>query len=317
MRIIFVGTSSFGIPILKELISLEEDIIAVITQPDRPFGRGKRIQPSPIKELALNYGLYLFQPENINAESVIQKLKELKPDLIILISYGQILSGEVLNIPTRGCLNVHPSLLPRYKGSAPIQWTIIRGEGETGISFLFMNEKIDSGDIILQKKIKIMPEENYQELSKRLAIISAEMIKEVLDKIKRGDFLKITQPQKKYFYARKINKIDCQINWNNRGVDIFNLIRGVTFIPGAYTEYKGKRIKITRALLLTKIEMNQGLFNRKPGDIVKVEKEGIQVLAGDNTRIVIKRLILPGTKEMEVSQFINGYHVKIGDSFIY
>lgn len=316
MRIIFVGTSSFGIPILKELISLEEDIIAVITQPDRPFGRGKRIQPSPIKELALNYGLYLFQPENINAESVIQKLKELKPDLIILISYGQILSGEVLNIPTRGCLNVHPSLLPRYKGSAPIQWTIIRGEGETGISFLFMNEKIDSGDIILQKKIKIMPEENYQELSKRLAIISAEMIKEVLDKIKRGDFLKITQPQKKYFYARKINKIDCQINWNNRGVDIFNLIRGVTFIPGAYTEYKGKRIKITRALLLTKIEMNQGLFNRKPGDIVKVEKEGIQVLAGDNTRIVIKRLILPGTKEMEVSQFINGYHVKIGDSFI-
>jgi len=317
LRIIFVGTSSFGIPILKELISLEEDIIAVITQPDRPFGRGKRIQPSPIKELALNYGLYLFQPENINAESVIQKLKELKPDLIILISYGQILSGEVLNIPTRGCLNVHPSLLPRYKGSAPIQWTIIRGEGETGISFLFMNEKIDSGDIILQKKIKIMPEENYQELSKRLAIISAEMIKEVLDKIKRGDFLKITQPQKKYFYARKINKIDCQINWNNRGVDIFNLIRGVTFIPGAYTEYKGKRIKITRALLLTKIEMNQGLFNRKPGDIVKVEKEGIQVLAGDNTRIVIKRLILPGTKEMEVSQFINGYHVKIGDSFIY
>jgi len=316
LRIIFVGTSSFGIPILKELISLEEDIIAVITQPDRPFGRGKRIQPSPIKELALNYGLYLFQPENINAESVIQKLKELKPDLIILISYGQILSGEVLNIPTRGCLNVHPSLLPRYKGSAPIQWTIIRGEGETGISFLFMNEKIDSGDIILQKKIKIMPEENYQELSKRLAIISAEMIKEVLDKIKRGDFLKITQPQKKYFYARKINKIDCQINWNNRGVDIFNLIRGVTFIPGAYTEYKGKRIKITRALLLTKIEMNQGLFNRKPGDIVKVEKEGIQVLAGDNTRIVIKRLILPGTKEMEVSQFINGYHVKIGDSFI-
>jgi len=316
LRIIFVGTSSFGIPILKELISLEENIIAVITQPDRPGGRGKKIQPSPIKELALDHGLYLFQPENINAESAVQKLKELKPDLIILIAYGQILSGEVLNIPTRGCLNVHPSLLPRYKGSAPIQWTIIRGEGETGISFLFMNEKIDAGDIILQKKIKIMPEENYQELSKRLATVSAEMIKEVLDKIKRGDCLKIPQSRKKYFYARKINKIDCQINWNNRGVDIFNLIRGVTYIPGAYTEFKGKRIKITRALLLTKTETNQRLFNRKPGEIVKVKKEGIQVLAGDNTRIVIKRLILPGSKEMEVSQFINGYHIKIGDSFI-
>ena len=315
MRIIFIGTSSFGNPVLKKLVSLKENIVAVITQPDRPSGRGKRIQPSPIKELALEHGLCLFQPENINAERPVQKIKELTPDLIILISYGQILSGGILNIPSQGCLNVHPSLLPKYKGSAPIQWALIHGEEETGITFLFMNEKIDAGDIILQKKIIILPEDNYQELSKRLAIESAEMIKEVLDKIKRRDYKKIPQPREKYFYARKINKSDCRINWDNRGMDIFNLIRGVAIIPGAYTEFKGKRIKITKALLITKEERILDLSGRKPGDIVMVDKGGIQVLTGDNSRVVIKRLILPGSKEMDISQFINGYQIKIGDQF--
>jgi methionyl-tRNA formyltransferase len=316
LRIIFIGTSPFGIPVLKKLISLKEDIIAVITQPDRPGGRGKKIQASPVKEIALSQKLYLFQPENINAESSIQEIKKLQPDLIILISYGQILSGEILHIPTCGCLNVHPSLLPEYKGPAPIQWTLIRGEVETGISFLFMNEKIDAGDIILQKKVKILSEENYQDLSKRLAIKSAEMIAEVLDKIKRGDYKKIPQPGEKYFYARKLTKKDCRICWNHNGIDIYNLIRGITYFPGAYTDYKGKRIKITRALLLTEAGMNHDLSDRKPGEIVMISKEGIQVLTGDHTRVVIKRLILPGSKEMDVSQFINGYHIKIGDLLI-
>jgi len=298
LRIIFVGTSSFGVPVLRKLISLGEEVVAVITQPDRPAGRGRKMHPSPIKEVAIEYGLCLFQPENINSESAIEKIKVFKPDLIILIAYGQILSREILKIPPRGCLNVHPSLLPYYKGSAPIQWTIIRGEQETGISFLFMNEKIDAGDIILQKKVKILPEENQQELSNRLSMKSAEMMAEVLDTIKKGNYKKITQSQGKYFYARKIGKTDCKINWNNRGIDILNLVRGIAYAPCAHTEFNGKRIKITKA------------------DIMSVSKEGIQVLAGDNSRIVIKRLILPGSKEMDVSQFINGHKIKAGDSFV-
>ncbi|HKK83789.1 MAG TPA: methionyl-tRNA formyltransferase [Atribacterota bacterium] len=316
MRIIYVGTSSFGIPVLRKLISLGEDVVAVITQPDRPAGRGKKMHPSPIKEVALEYGLQLFQPENINSESAIEKIRKFEPELIILIAYGQIISGEILKIPPRGCLNVHPSLLPYYKGSAPIQWTIIQGEQETGISFLFMNEKIDAGDIILQKKTEIVPDENYQELSERLSIKSAEIMADVLDKIKKGDYKKIPQPRGKYFYARKINKIDCKINWNNRGVDILNLVRGIAYTPCAYTEFKGKRIKITKVFLLEPAEENREISERKPGDIVSVSKEGIQVLAGDHTRIVIKRLILPGSKEMDVSQFINGYQIRVGDSFI-
>lgn len=315
MRIIFVGTSTFGIPVLKKIIVSEEEVVAIITQPDRPAGRGKRIKASPIKELALEYDLPIFQPENINSEDSIKKIKEFAPDLIILIAYGQILSGEVLRIPTYGCLNVHPSSLPYYKGSAPIQWTIIRGEEETGISFLFMNEKIDAGDIILQKKIKILPEENCQQLSERLAEESAKMIPEVLNNIKEGNYNKIPQPQGKYFYARKINKLDCRINWNNRGIDIINLIRGIAYTPCACTEFKGKRIKITQASLIENIERYHSIAQKNPGDIMEVSKEGIVVLTGDRTCVKIKRLILPGSKEMNVSQFINGYSISIEDSF--
>jgi methionyl-tRNA formyltransferase len=316
LRIIFVGTAAFGIPVLKKIILSREEIVAIITQPDRPAGRGKKIKASPIKEFVLGRNLPILQPENINSEDSIKKIKELAPDLIILIAYGQILSSEVLRIPTYGCLNVHPSLLPHYKGSAPIQWTIIRGEEETGISFLFMNEKIDAGDIILQKKIKILPEENCQQLSERLAEESAKMIPEVLNNVKEGNYDKIPQTHGKYFYARKINKLDCRINWNNRGIDIINLIRGIAYTPCACTEFKGKRIKITQASLIKNIERDQYIDQKNPGDIVGVSKKGILVLAGDGTCVKIKRLILPGSKEMEVSQFINGYSISIGDSFI-
>ena len=315
MRIIFVGTSSFGIPVLKKIISLREDIVAIITQPDRPAGRGKRITASPIKEVALEHGLNIFQPDSINSEESIQKIKDYKPDLIVLIAYGQILSKDVLKIPINGCLNVHPSLLPHYKGSAPIQWTIIKGEKETGISFLFMNEKIDAGDIILQKKIKILPGENCQQLSTRLAEESAKMMPEVLDNIKKGNYKEIPQPEGRFFYARKIGKTDCRINWENNGADIINLIRGVAYMPCAYTEFKGKRIKITRALLFKNAGENYDIFQKKPGDIIEVKKEGILVLTGDNTYVQIKRLILPGSKEMDVAQFINGYCINVGDSF--
>ena len=315
MRIIYIGTSSFGIPVLKKLLSDRENVAAVITQPDRPAGRGRKIQFSPVKEVALAEKLTLYQPPSINSKSAIRQIKSLSPDLILLIAYGQILSREVLGIPALGCLNVHPSLLPKYKGPAPIHWTLIRGETSTGISFLFMNEKIDAGDIILQKKVRIDPDETYQELSSRLATLSSEIISEVLEKIKKGDIQKIPQPRKKYFYARKLTKSDCRIDWTDKGNDIYNLIRGITYIPGAYTEFKGKRIKITRASLREKAGKKQEIGQGKPGEIVDVSKEGIAVLTGDRNRIIIKRLILPGKKEMDVSQFINGYHVQVGDAF--
>lgn len=315
MRIIFTGTSSFGIPILKLLIALQKNIVAVVTQPDRPAGRGKRMLASPIKILASQSGLYLCQPEDINADSAVQEIAGLHPDLIILVAYGQILSSKILQLPTQGCLNIHPSLLPKYKGPAPINWVLIKGEQETGVTFLFMNERIDAGDIILQKRIKILPEENFEQLSIRLAIESANLLEEVLLTIERGEYERFPQPKEKYFYARKINKDDCRIDWHQKAIEIYNLVRGLTPLPGVYTEFKDKRIKISETSLLEKIKINNNLFQQKPGTIVKLNKNGIMVLAGDGNYIVIKKLIPAGSKEMDASGFINGYHVEIGDSF--
>lgn len=179
-----------------------------------------------------------------------------------------------------------------------------------------MNEKIDSGDIILQKKVKILPEENYQELSKKLSLESAEMITGIINNIKQGCCKKISQPAGKYFYARKIKKEDCQINWNNNGIEIVNLIRGVAYIPCAFTEFNGKRIKITKASLKNLNGIDIDLYQGKSGEILNVSKKGIQVLAGDKTSVLITRIILPGSKEMDVSQFINGHNIKPGDMFI-
>jgi len=315
VRIIFTGTSSFGIPILKLLIALQKNIVAVVTQPDRPAGRGKRMLASPIKILASQSGLYLCQPEDINADSAVQEIAGLHPDLIILVAYGQILSSKILQLPTQGCLNIHPSLLPKYKGPAPINWVLIKGEQETGVTFLFMNERIDAGDIILQKRIKILPEENFEQLSIRLAIESANLLEEVLLTIERGEYERFPQPKEKYFYARKINKDDCRIDWHQKAIEIYNLVRGLTPLPGVYTEFKDKRIKISETSLLEKIKINNNLFQQKPGTIVKLNKNGIMVLAGDGNYIVIKKLIPAGSKEMDASGFINGYHVEIGDSF--
>ncbi|MBN2395682.1 MAG: methionyl-tRNA formyltransferase [Candidatus Atribacteria bacterium] len=315
MKIIFIGTSSFGIPVLKKLLLLNEQIITVISQPDRPSGRGKIIQATPVKEIAIANGLKILQPENINDERIIQTIKELKPDLMILIAFGQILNKNILDIPTLGCINVHPSLLPKYRGPAPIQWAIIRGEKETGISILFLNEKIDSGDIILQKKVNIFPEENFQELHQRLSLESAEMIEMVLEKIKTGNYQKIIQSQEDQFYARKLTKIDCRVQWEKSSVDIYNLIRGLSPNPGAYTEFRERTIKIIKASLNKENVTDYSPRDGKPGSLVHASKDGLYALSGDYHQVIIQRLVVSGSKEMDASQFINGYRIKKGDFF--
>ncbi len=315
MKIIFIGTSSFGIPILKKLISLKKNIVMVITQPDRPGGRGKKMLSSPVKKLTLESNLQLFQPENINTDSSAEEIARIHPDLIILVAYGQILSGKILKIPTLGCLNIHPSLLPKYRGPAPINWTIIKGEKETGISFLFMDEKIDTGDIIFQNRMKILPGENFDQLSSRLAEESAGLLEKVLLSIEKSDYKKITQQKGKMFYARKINKDDCRIDWNQRAVDINNLIRGLTSLPGAYTEFNGRRVKITETSLPQKTKANINTNEQKAGTINGIFENGLEVITGDGDTIIIHKLVPAGSKEMDALAFSNGYHIKIGDIF--
>jgi len=313
LKIIFMGTADFGGPVLEKLTDSRENKIAIITQPDRPQGRGRKILPTPIKKIALDKGLEVFQPENINDEESIKRLKEFNPDVILVVAYGQILSNHILNIPKTGCINIHGSLLPKYRGAAPINRAVINGEKETGITFMFMNKKVDAGDIIFQEKIDISLDETCGELYYRLSALSAEALPKLLEKIKSGKIERISQDIKLVTFARKMNKEDGEIDWSDKGEKVYNLIRGTIPFPGAFTYYKGRKLKITRARFLDDYQGETDTVSLKSGRVVKIEKDSIFISTGDKGIIKILRLIPAGSKELTAEQFVNGYKIKAGD----
>ncbi len=315
LKIIFMGTADFGGLVLEKLADSKEKKLMVVTQPDRPQGRGRKILPTPIKKVALSEGLEVFQPENINDEESLKRLKEFNPDIILVVAYGQILSRHILNIPKMGCINIHASLLPKYRGAAPINRAIINGEKETGITFMFMNEKVDAGDIIFQEKIDIFPDETCGELYYRLSVLSARSLPKLLEKIKSGKIEGIPQDIKLVTFARKMNKEDGKIDWSDKGEKVYNLIRGTIPYPGAFTYYHGRKLKITRARFLDDYqgEADTGSGSPKPGRVVKTEKDGILIFTGDKGIIKILKLIPAGSKELTAEQFVNGYKIKAGD----
>jgi len=313
LKIIFMGTADFGAPVLERLANSKENKVMVITQPDRPQGRGRKILPTPIKKVALDKGLEVFQPENINDEQSIKRMKEFSPDIILVVAYGQILSSHILNIPEIGCINIHGSLLPKYRGAAPINRAVINGEKEAGITFMFMDEKIDAGDIIFQEKIDISPEETYGELYYRLSALSAETLPKLLEKIKSGKIERISQDIKEVTFARKMNKEEGKIEWRDKGEKVYNLMRGTTPYPGAFTYYQGKKLKITRARFLGDYQNETNAISPNPGSVIKVEKDSILISTGGKGIIRILKLIPAGSKELTAEQFVNGYKIKIGD----
>ncbi|HZK11678.1 MAG TPA: methionyl-tRNA formyltransferase [Atribacterota bacterium] len=313
LKIIFMGTADFGAPVLERLANSKENKVMVITQPDRPQGRGRKILPTPIKKVALDKGLEVFQPENINDEQSIKRMKEFSPDIMLVVAYGQILSSHILNIPEIGCINIHGSLLPKYRGAAPINRAVINGEKEAGITFMFMDEKIDAGDIIFQEKIDISPEETYGELYYRLSALSAETLPKLLEKIKSGKIERISQDIKEVTFARKMNKEEGKIEWRDKGEKVYNLIRGTTPYPGAFTYYQGKKLKITRARFLGDYQNETNAISPNPGSVIKVEKDSILISTGGKGIIRILKLIPAGSKELTAEQFVNGYKIKIGD----
>jgi methionyl-tRNA formyltransferase len=275
-----MGTADFGRPVLEKLADSRENIIAVITQPNRPKGRGRKILPTPIKKI---------------------------------VAYGQILSSRILNIPKIGCINIHGSLLPKYRGAAPINRAIINGEKETGITFMFMKEKVDAGEIISQEKINILADETCGELYYRLSDLSARALPKLLEKIINRKIEKIPQDNKLATFARKMNKEDGKIDWSDKGEKVYNLIRGTIPFPGAFTYYKGRKLKITQARFLNDYQDETDAFSLKPGRVVKTEKGGIFISTGEKSIIKILRLIPAGSKELTAEQFVNGYKIKAGD----
>lgn len=306
MRVLFMGTPEFALPSLEALIDSEE-VVAVVTQPDRPKGRGKILTPPPVKGLALRYDIPVLQPLSLKDGDTIREISAYKPDLIVVVSYGKILPKTILNIPPYGCINVHASLLPKYRGAAPINWALINGEEETGVTIMEMDEGMDTGDIILQKAIPIEEDDDVESLSTKLSILGAELLKEALSLLKEGKLTSIPQDGAKATYAPMLKKEDGAIPWEWDAWKIRDFVRGMNPWPGAYTFWKGKRLKILKGMAL-------GNGDGIPGEVKAVSKEGIDVVTGKGL-FRIKKLQPEGKRIMDASEFIQGYRIHGGERF--
>jgi methionyl-tRNA formyltransferase len=304
MRIIFFGTPSFAVPSLAALLQSGEDVIAVISQLDRKKGRGHKYSPPPVKEFAMNKGIMVLQPEHIKDIDFLNKLSSLRPEIIIVVAYGKILPPEILTMPSHGCVNVHASLLPKYRGAAPIQWAILRGEKKTGITTMLMDEGLDTGNVLLQEETEIYNGDNSETLSKRLAEMGASVLIKTLRGIKDGTVKPAPQIGTSS-YAPPLKKEDGKIKWDNTARGIFNFIRGMYPWPCAYCYLNKERIKIIRAEVLE----GSGLPRR-------IEKTGDKFIVGTGEGLIsIIELQPEGKKIMSAKAFLQGRKIKEGIFF--
>jgi methionyl-tRNA formyltransferase len=297
MRIIFMGTPEFACPTLKALIERGEQVVAVVTQPDRPKGRGQQTLAPPVKLLALEHGIPVLQPVKVRHPDAIEEIRALKPDLIVVVAFGQILPKALLEIPTRGCINVHASLLPRYRGAAPLNWCIINGETETGVTTMMMDVGLDTGDMLLKRTTPIDPDEDTSSLHNRLSGIGAELLAETLDLAAQGLLVPEKQDDTLTCYAPMLKKEDGLIDWGKDAPGIKNLVRGMTPWPGAFTYLEDKLIKVYR------VQSASG--SGSPGEVLAAGRDGIEVACGEGS-VLIHELQLEGKKRLPAAEFLAG-----------
>ncbi len=304
MRIVFMGTPGFAVPSLKALIEAGYDIAGVFTQPDRPKGRGNKLTPSPVKECALHHNIPVFQPNRIRKDGV-EDLKRLAPDLCVTAAFGQILSQEILDIPTRGTVNVHASLLPRHRGSAPINWCILMGETKTGITTMMTDKGIDTGDMLLKRELDILPEETAGELSIRLSLLGAQALLETLSLLEEGRCPRIPQEHEAHTYEPMLKKEMGLIDWRKSAREIENQVRGLDPWPGTYTPFPEGILKVAKA----KMELS---LTGVPGQVLAADlKQGLILAAGDGA-VRILRLQAPGGKQMDAMDYLRGHPLTPG-----
>lgn len=303
MKIVFMGTPEFAAPSLQALID-NFGVKAVFTQPDKPKGRGNKLSMSPVKELALKHNIKVNQPHKLkNEPEFIQELKEIEPDFIIVVAYGQILPKEVIEIPKYSCINLHASLLPKYRGAAPINWAIINGENKSGNTTMLMDIGLDTGDMLLKEEVIITEDMTAGELHNILMESGAELLVKTINGIVEGSIVPEKQEDSKTCYASMLNKDMAKINWNLSSKEIHNLVRGLNPWPVAYTHYHDKVMKIYKTKVLKENS------DKEPGTIIKVNKEGIVVSCGEGT-ILIKEMQFPGKKVLTVEQYIVGNDIE-------
>lgn len=306
MRAIFMGTPEFAVASLETLMQSEFEICLVITQPDRRKDRGKKMQAPAVKLKAEEYGMEVYQPQRIRDREAVEKIKALSPDLIVVTAYGQILPKEILEIPRLGCVNVHASLLPKYRGAAPINRVLIDGEAKTGITTMYMEEGLDTGDMIFQDEIEIGDDRDAQQLHDALAELSKETLSRTLLALVSGTAPRTPQDEAASSYAKIMEKSLGEIRWELEAKKICDLIRGVFPWPGAYTSYRGQRMKIIRAKCLEEEAKSV------PGKILRVSEEGIDTAAADHP-VRITHIQMPGKKAMSVSDYLKGNSIEVGE----
>lgn len=308
MKIVFMGTPDFAAGSLRALIEAGHRINAVVTQPDRAKGRSREPIPSPVKVCAAEYSIPVMQPKRIREPEMVEKLRTFDADVYIVAAFGQILSQEILDIPKYGCLNIHASLLPKYRGASPIQHVIIDGEEKTGVTIMQMDAGIDTGDMLYKKEIPIAPDDNYETLHDKLMLLGGEAVTEALQLLERGELTSEKQDGAQSCYAPLIGKDMGKIDFTGTAEEIARLIRGMTPWPSAYTDYKGRMLKIWKAVP----DMQNVVSGHVPGEILSVEKTAVNVATGKGI-LKILELQLEGKKRMTAHDFLLGMKMEVGE----
>lgn len=305
MKIVFMGTPDFAVGALEALVEAGHEVVAVVTQPDKPKGRGKEMQQTPVKACAVKHNIEVFQPIKIKTPEAVEVLKGYEADLFVVAAFGQILSKEILDMPKYGCVNIHASLLPKYRGAAPIQWAILDGEKETGVTIMQMNEGLDTGDMLTKVVVPIEDTDTGESLFDKLAEAGAKLLIETIPQIEAGTLEPEPQDDSLSTYAKMIKKEMGLIDWKREALVLERLVRGMNSWPSAYTHFQGKTLKVWE------VEVETCEAQAVPGSVVEVTKNSIKVQTGKDL-LVLKQIQLEGKKRMDVAAFLLGYKVETG-----
>lgn len=322
MKVVFMGTPDFAVPALRALEESDQHIVSLaVTQPDRPRGRSSRPAPPAVKLCASEYGIPVFQPERVRQREAVERIAEEAADVIVVAAFGQILPKEILELPRFGCINIHGSLLPKYRGAAPIQWAVLNGEREAGNTIMQMNEGLDTGDILMQEKVLLEPEETAGSLYEKLSQSGGRLLLRALAEIEKGTITPVPQKEEESSYAGMLRKEMGRIDWRRSADAVGNLVRGMNPWPSAYTGWRGKLLKIWMAAPMTETEYEalgyggaerRALEDAKPGTVMIAAKDLLAIQTGDGL-LSVKELQLEGKKRMPVTEFLRGVRMQAGD----
>ena len=307
MKVIFMGTPDFAVGTLEAIIEAGHEVVLVVTQPDKPKGRGKTMQFPPVKECALKHGLEIFQPTKIRESANVEYLRSYNADIIIVVAFGQIMPKSILDMPKYGCINVHASLLPKYRGAAPIQWAVINGDEVTGVTTMKMNEGIDTGDMIAKRQVRLAEDETGGSLFEKLAEVGATLCVETMERLEQGTAELTPQNSEEATHTSMIRKELGEIDWKKSAIEIERLIRGLNPWPSAFTHLNGKTFKIWQA------KVEEGTSDYKPGQICEVTKNSLKVQTGEGI-LVLEEVQLEGKKRMDAGSFLRGVTLEAGAS---